>query len=189
LFLPGADLTSRVHHYVKPADLRLEDASASRGLATVRDMAEPERAMRVIQVDERDSAWEDRDPRFLVYLYGSGAASTGGGTGTYDITGADVLQVIDRAQRQADGRLAYAVALVRGGEECERISQRHRTAVASSARPRQARCVSDACAEREMRHESVRLGVRLTHFRPGAASRRMGASSMMGEWSGPSPAR
>lgn len=69
--------------------------------------------MQVSQVDERDSSWEDPDPRFRVYLHGSDEASTGGWTDTYDVTGADVLQVIDWAQRQAGDRLTYAVALVR----------------------------------------------------------------------------
>jgi hypothetical protein len=46
-------------------------------------------------VDERDSGWEDDHPRFRVYLHGSGETSTWGWTDTYDITGADVLQVID----------------------------------------------------------------------------------------------
>jgi len=78
--------------------------------------------MQVIQVDERDSGWEDPDPRFRVYLHGSGATSTAGSTDTYDITGADVLQVIDWAQRQAGDQLAYAVALVRDDEEHERIN-------------------------------------------------------------------
>ena len=62
------------------------------GFATVRGMAEPERTMQVIQVEERDSGWEDLDPRFRVYLHGSSATSTGGWTDTYDITGADVLR-------------------------------------------------------------------------------------------------
>jgi hypothetical protein len=69
--------------------------------------------MRVAQVDERDSSWEDPDPCFRVYLHGSGPDKTGGFTDTYDITGADVLQVIDWAQRQAGDVLTYAVALVR----------------------------------------------------------------------------
>jgi hypothetical protein len=34
------------------------------------------------------------------------------GPDTYDITGADVLQVIDWAQRQAGDSLTYAIALV-----------------------------------------------------------------------------
>jgi hypothetical protein len=62
-------------------------------------MVEPGRTMQVLQVDERDSGWEDPDPRFRVYLHGSGATSTGGWTDTYDITGADVLQVIDWAHQ------------------------------------------------------------------------------------------
>jgi hypothetical protein len=80
-------------------------------------MAKPERKMQVIQVDERDSGWADYNPRFRVYLHGSGGTSTGGWTDTYDITGADMLQVIDWAQRQAGDRLTYAVALVRDDGE------------------------------------------------------------------------
>lgn len=64
------------------------------------------------QVDERDSNWELHTPRFRVYLHGSGEDSTYGWTDTYDITGADVVQVIDWAQRQAGESLTYAVALV-----------------------------------------------------------------------------
>lgn len=66
----------------------------------------------ISSVDERDSAWEDSAPRFRVYLHGSGESTTSGSTDTYDITGADVLQVIDWAQRQAGDTLTYAVALV-----------------------------------------------------------------------------
>lgn len=68
--------------------------------------------VRIVPVDERDSAWEDDRPRFRVYLHGSGEASTHGWTDTYDVTGADLLQVIDWAQRQAGDSLTYAVALV-----------------------------------------------------------------------------
>lgn len=68
--------------------------------------------VRIEQVDERDSAWEDPWPRFRVYLHGSGESSTRGWTDTYDVTGADALQVIDWAQRQAGTSLTYAVALV-----------------------------------------------------------------------------
>ncbi len=80
--------------------------------------------MQVLQVDERDSGWEDPDPWFRVYLHGSTTTSTGGWTDTYDITGADVLQVIDWAQRQAGEQLTYAVALVRDDKEQERINPR-----------------------------------------------------------------
>ena len=76
----------------------------------------------IVAVDERDSSWEDDRPRFRVYLHGSGEASTYGSTATYDVTGADVVQVIDWAQRQAaDGR-TYAVALVRDDEARENKS-------------------------------------------------------------------
>lgn len=76
--------------------------------------------MQVEQVDERDSAWEDPRPRFRVYLHGSGEGSTHGWTDTYDLTGCDMLQAIDWAQRQAGDRLTYAVALVRDDAERER---------------------------------------------------------------------
>jgi len=81
--------------------------------------------MEVIQVDERDSNWEDDRPRFRVYLHGSGETSTSGWTATYDIVGADVIQVIDWAQRQAGNRLTYAVALVCDDAEEERRNPSH----------------------------------------------------------------
>ncbi|GAA4716181.1 hypothetical protein GCM10023349_39950 [Nocardioides conyzicola] len=68
--------------------------------------------IQVLPVDERDGSWEVDTPRFRVYLHGSGEATTHGWTATYDITGADVLQVIDWAQREAGDSLTYAVALV-----------------------------------------------------------------------------
>ena len=68
--------------------------------------------VQVVHVDERDSGWENARPRFRVYLHGSGPHSTYGWTDAYDVTGADVLQVIDWAQRQAGDSLTYAVALV-----------------------------------------------------------------------------
>jgi len=72
-----------------------------------------------VQVDERDSGWEDHRPRFRVYLQGSGPTSTHGWTATYDVIGADVLQVVDWAQRQAGDSLTYAVALVYDDEARE----------------------------------------------------------------------
>jgi len=77
------------------------------------------------QVDERDSNWEDNRPRFRVYLHGSGATSTRGRTDTYDVTGADVLQVIDWAQRQAGDSLTYAIALVYDDDDMERRNPTH----------------------------------------------------------------
>jgi hypothetical protein len=50
--------------------------------------------VQIVQVDERDNNWESTGPRFRVYLHGSGQAAHGWAD-TYDITGADVLQVID----------------------------------------------------------------------------------------------
>lgn len=81
--------------------------------------------MEVRQVDERDSSWEDPAPRFRVYLHGSGPDSTPGSTDTYDITGADVLQVIDWAQRRAGDTLTYAVALVRDDPAQEVLNPGH----------------------------------------------------------------
>jgi len=81
--------------------------------------------VRIVAVDERDSSWEDVRPRFRVYLHSSGPHSTCGSTWTYDVTGADVLQVIDWAQKRAAPDRTYAVALVLDrallpGEEAER---------------------------------------------------------------------
>jgi hypothetical protein len=70
--------------------------------------------VQVTTVEERDSAWEDPHPRIRVYLHGSRETTTGGLTDTFDITGADVLQVIDW------DRLTYAVALVRDDADMER---------------------------------------------------------------------
>jgi|SRR6478735_3686679 len=70
----------------------------------------------IVAVDERDSGWERHDPRFRVYLQGgsmhAGREWTGGTTATFDVTGADLLQVIDWAERTAAGRSTYAIALV-----------------------------------------------------------------------------
>lgn len=84
--------------------------------------------IQIQQVDERDSAWEvgltEREsaplPRYRVYLHSSHAHATNGTTWAYDIVGADVLQVIDWAQRQAADMLTYAVALVLDDERGRR---------------------------------------------------------------------
>lgn len=78
--------------------------------------------MHVTSVDERDNNWEDWGPRFRVYLHGSSATSTVGWTDTYDVTDANVLQVIDWAQQQAGDELTYAVALVYEDVENERMN-------------------------------------------------------------------
>jgi hypothetical protein len=66
----------------------------------------------IVGVDERDSHWENDHPRFRVYLRRTQGSYIGGWTETYDITGADVMQVIDWAQRRAGESLVYSVALV-----------------------------------------------------------------------------
>ncbi|GAB2867331.1 hypothetical protein [Nocardioides pacificus] len=78
--------------------------------------------MDITAVDERDSSWEDHRPRFRVYLHNCGETSTGGSTATYDITGADAIQVIDWAQHHAGTELTYAVALVRFDVEAEQLN-------------------------------------------------------------------
>lgn len=78
--------------------------------------------IQIVQVDERDNNWENNHPRFRVYLHGSGQSTTHGWTDTYDITGADVLQVIDWAQRQAGDSLTYAVALVYDDQAREKLN-------------------------------------------------------------------
>ncbi|ROP63541.1 8-oxo-dGTP pyrophosphatase MutT (NUDIX family) [Curtobacterium sp. PhB130] len=68
--------------------------------------------MDATEVDERDSTWENHHPRFRVYVQEpSGETYT---TATYDLTGADVLQAMDWAQRQAATRsdAVWALALV-----------------------------------------------------------------------------
>jgi hypothetical protein len=76
----------------------------------------------ITQVDERDSSWEDHGPRFRVYLHRDPGphAPAGGSTDTYDITGADVAQVIDWAQRRAGDVQTYSIALVRDDGDAER---------------------------------------------------------------------
>lgn len=74
----------------------------------------------ILRVDERDNNWEESHPRFRVYLHGSGQSSTHGWTDTYDVTGADILQVIEWAQRQAGDSLTYAIALVYDDEAQEK---------------------------------------------------------------------
>lgn len=68
--------------------------------------------IQITAVDERDSSWEDREPRFRVYLHTSGADDTHGSTSTHDLLGVDILQAIDWAQRQAGDSRTYAIALV-----------------------------------------------------------------------------
>lgn len=81
--------------------------------------------VQIAQVDERNSGWELSAPRFRVYFHGSAESSTPGWTDTYDITGADVLQVIDWVQRQAGTCLTYAIALVYDDQAQEQLQPGH----------------------------------------------------------------
>lgn len=79
----------------------------------------------IMAVDERDSSWEEHEPRFRVYLHHGDETSPAGATATYDVTGADVLQVIDWAQVQAGDERTYAVALVRDDRAQEALDPGH----------------------------------------------------------------
>lgn len=85
----------------------------------------PMTGVQIEGVEERNNNWESLDPRFRVYLHGREESSTYGWTDTYDITGADVVQVVDWAQRQAGDLLTYAIALVYDDEARERRSPGH----------------------------------------------------------------
>lgn len=68
--------------------------------------------MDVIEVDERDSTWEDPRPRFRVYVQRPDGDVFA--TETTDLLEADVLQAVDWAQRRAaehEGAL-WSIALV-----------------------------------------------------------------------------
>lgn len=56
----------------------------------------------IVVVDERDSSWEFDEPRFRVHLQEASGSSVGRRTATYDIVGADVVQVIDWVVPPAD---------------------------------------------------------------------------------------
>lgn len=81
--------------------------------------------VRIVEVDERDSSWEQDRPRFRVYLQSTSGSYIGGGTATYDVVGADILQVIDWAQRAAGDSLVYSIALVHDDRERERLDPGH----------------------------------------------------------------
>jgi hypothetical protein len=88
-----------------------------------------DRSVHIEPVDERDGSWEDDHPRFRVYLFESGeriiqGAPTSWTVSTYDIDGADVLEVIRWAQSQVADDGLYAVALV--GERESQAPQHRR---------------------------------------------------------------
>lgn len=69
--------------------------------------------VRIQPVDERDSSWEDHQPRFRVYFFRDGEHPNGSwNVDTYDVDGTDLLGTIAWAHGEIrDGGL-YAVALV-----------------------------------------------------------------------------
>lgn len=64
--------------------------------------------MQVTEVDERDSCWEVEEPRFRVYVF-EGQSNA---TSCYDISGAEVLEVVRWAQDRCGDDERYAVAVV-----------------------------------------------------------------------------
>lgn len=81
--------------------------------------------LNVVAVDARDSSWEVHTPRFRVYIHDSGPDSTQGATATYDITSADVLQVIDWAKQHTQGDQTWSIALVIDDEAQEALNPGH----------------------------------------------------------------
>jgi hypothetical protein len=69
--------------------------------------------MRVREVDERDSSWEEQEPTFRVYVFRGGEQpDRSWTTWTYDVVGADLIQVTQWAQHEVGDSGLYAVALV-----------------------------------------------------------------------------
>lgn len=69
-------------------------------------------SMRISEVDERDSSWEDHSPIFRVYLFRKGASADSWTTWTYELADTDVLEVLQWAQEHVGDAGLYAVALV-----------------------------------------------------------------------------
>jgi len=61
-------------------------------------------------IDEQEAGWEDHRPRFRVYLFDGEGPSLR--TSAYDVTGAEVIEVVSWAEQQAGADGLYAVALV-----------------------------------------------------------------------------
>lgn len=69
--------------------------------------------MRIREVDERDSSWEDQNPVFRVYLFRGGEhPDASWTTWTYNVEDADVIDVAQWAEREVGSSGLYAVALV-----------------------------------------------------------------------------
>lgn len=64
------------------------------------------------EVDERTSSWEVSRSIYRVYIHGLNEEGEIDTTVTYDISGADVLQALDWAQKRAGIGHAWALALV-----------------------------------------------------------------------------
>jgi hypothetical protein len=66
--------------------------------------------MHVEPVDERDSSWEERRPRFRVYLFAG--PGPGFSTETYDLTDVDIQEATAWAATEAGPDRRFSIALV-----------------------------------------------------------------------------
>lgn len=72
--------------------------------------------MRIKSVDERDSTWERHDATYRVYLFSGGNRGGSWTTDTYDVTDADVVEVIAWAKSRLASGDRFSIAL-REGED------------------------------------------------------------------------
>jgi hypothetical protein len=63
--------------------------------------------MEIRSVDPRDQEWEVKDPKYRVYYFDAKGASD-----EYEVTGADVSEVLDWAERQRGDRTFAIYACV-----------------------------------------------------------------------------
>lgn len=84
--------------------------------------------MRIEPVDERDSSWEDSDPRFRVYLFDGGdRPGHSWAVDTFDVWDADVLEAVTWARERAGSQRLFAVALVlEQGDDAAAVTARRR---------------------------------------------------------------
>lgn len=66
----------------------------------------------IVDVDERDSRWELRDPTFRIYVQSARGENESASTSTYDVSGVDVEAAIRLARRLAKPDEHVAIALV-----------------------------------------------------------------------------
>lgn len=75
-------------------------------------------ALEAVRVDERDAAWEEREPRFRLYFFGPGhgiaedGSDAGWDVDTVDLVGGDVLDALRFADWHAEPGARIGLALV-----------------------------------------------------------------------------